>query len=395
MPIHSYRKEHDMNIGIVGAGIFGMAAAVELRSREHNVTVFDQGNVPNERASSTDVAKAIRRVNYFPGGPYIELVERASRKWREWHEHMSKSIYYQVGGLTEYRGSEFEPGTGGYESVMYLKDRRKEMELLSLSQARERFPQFVFREAEACFVYDAWAGYLDSGQAVSDLTDLARKEGVQVRENARVLDLQEAPGKAEVRLDKDSIAFDRIVVAAGPWMGRLVPEIGMGLMITQQQMAFFRPENPRIFEHGAMPAWSIHPVEEGWYGFPLLSDGTVKIAMDLHGDAVDPDVERDATPDFIESVKGFVADRMPELAKGQMVGARACLYTNTPDGHFVIDWVPDSGRILVAGGGSGHGFKFGGAIGEVIADALEDKPNPCGDFFKISGRFQTAEQTKE
>ena len=150
---------------------------------------------------------------------------------------------------------------------------------------------------------------------------------------------------------------------------------------------------PVCSEHGAMPVWSIHPVEEGWYGFPLLSDGTVKIAMDLHGDSVDPDVERDATPDFVESVREFVADRMPELAKGQMVGARACLYTNTPDGHFVIDWAPGSERIMVAGGGSGHGFKFGGAIGEVIADALENKPNSLGDFFRVNERFQATEQT--
>ena len=382
-----------MDIGVVGAGIFGMAAALELRSRGHKVTVFDQGKVPNERASSTDVAKAIRRTNYFPGHPYIELVERASRKWREWHERMSKSIYYQVGALTEYRSSECEPDTGGYESVMYLKDWRKEMELLSIKQVRERFPQFAFREADACFVYDAWAGYLDSGQAVSDLTDLARKEGVQVRENARVLDLKDASGEVGVRLDEGSISFDRMVVAAGPWMGRLVPEIGENLLITRQQMAFFRPEDSRMFEHGAMPVWSIHPVEEGWYGFPLLSDGTVKIAMDLHGDSVDPDVERDAMPDFVESVREFVADRMPELAKGQMVGARACLYTNTPDGHFVIDWAPGSERIMVAGGGSGHGFKFGGAIGEVIADALENKPNSLGDFFRVNERFQATEQT--
>ena len=384
-----------MDIGVVGAGIFGMAAALELRSRGHNVTVFDQGKVPNERASSTDVAKAIRRTNYFPSHPYIELVERASRKWREWHERMSKSIYYQVGALSEYRSSEFEPGTGGYESVTYLKDQREEMELLSIKQVRERFPQFAFREADACFVYDAWAGYLDSGQAVSDLTDLARMEGVQGRENARVLDLKDASGEVEVGLDEGSISFDRMVVAAGPWMGRLVPEIGENLLTTRQQMAFFRPEDSRMFEHGAMPVWSIHPVEEGWYGFPLLSDGTVKIAMDLHGDSVDPDVERDATPDFVESVREFVADRMPELAKGQMVGARACLYTNTPDGHFVIDWAPGSERIMVAGGGSGHGFKFGGAIGEVIADALENKPNSLGDFFRVNERFQATEHIKD
>ena len=377
-----------MDVAIVGAGIFGLATAIELRHRNHNVTVFDQGQVPNELASSTDVAKAIRRTNYLPNDPYIEMVERASRRWREWDEYSGESIYYQVGALTEYRASEFEPGSAGYESITYLKGKRKEIELLSIDQVRDKFPQFVFSEdAGQHFVYDSWAGYLDSGQAVTDLKRLAVENGVEIKEHCRVLDVQEGSGSVEIRTDGAQISFDRSVISAGPWIGRLAPEITGMLLITRQQMAFLRPRDESLFKHGTMPVWSIHPVEEGWYGFPLLRDGTVKITMDLLGDLVDPDVPRKATAEFIDSVKEFVGNRIPLLAHGEFMGARSCLYTNTLDGHFVIDWKPGSDRILLAGGGGGHGFKFGGSIGEVIADSLEDKPSWSGDFFRIGDRF--------
>ena len=311
-----------MDVAIVGAGIFGMATAIELRHRNHNVTVFDQGQVPNELASSTDVAKSIRRTNYFPNDPYIEMVERASRRWREWDEYSSKSIYYQVGALTEYRISEFEPGSSGYESITYLKGTRKEIELLSIDQVRNKFPQFAFSEDDGQqYVYDSWAGYLDSGQAVADLKRLAIENGIKIKEHCRVLGVREVSSKVSIRTDGAQFSFDRSVISAGPWMGRLAPEIAGNLLITRQQMAFFRPRDESLFKHGTMPVWSIHPVEEGWYGFPLLRDGTVKIAMDLHGDVVHPDVERKATDEFIESVKEFVANRIPLLAEGELVGA--------------------------------------------------------------------------
>ena len=102
---------------------------------------------------------------------------------------------------------------------------------------------------------------------------------------------------------------------------------------------------------------------------------------------MDPDLDRQGTREFVEQTMEFLRQRIPEMAAGRVVAARSCLYTNTPDDHFVIDWAPGSSRILAAGGGSGHGFKFGGSIGEVIADAVEEKRNPLGDLFRIGDRF--------
>ena len=383
-----------MKVSVVGAGIFGMGSALELRSRGHEVTLFEQGRVPYENASSTDVAKAIRRVNYSPDQPYIELVERSGHKWREWQQKLGGSFYYQVGHLGIYAESELDPGGDSLRSMKFLERERDEFRFLSSKEAHERFPQFAFDDSDERFIYDSWGGYLDSGRAVGDLSRLAKSEGVLLKEHARVVGLHETSDGVHVETRDERAAFDRVVVAAGPWVGRLLPAISDGIMVSRQQMAFFRPLNPAIFQAGTMPVWSIHPKLEGWYGFPLLADGTLKVASDMVGEEVDSDVERQNTPEFIESVREFVARRFPEMAMGEFLGGRSCLYSNTPDGHFVIDWAPGMTRTLVAGGGSGHGFKFGGSVGEVVADALEEKANPLGDLFRMGDRFQGGGQSR-
>ena len=155
------------------------------------------------------------------------------------------------------------------------------------------------------------------------------------------------------------------------------------------------PVEPATFAHGAMPCWSIDPDSQGWYGFPLLREGYVKISWEPLGDTVDPDIDRDGTQDFAELALAFLRERIPEMAEGKIAGGRSCLYTATPDDHLMVDWAPGRSRVIVAGGGSGHGFKFGGSIGPIIADALEDKHNPLGDRFRLGSRFVGATRSPE
>ncbi len=378
-----------MRVGVVGAGIFGMGAALELRSRGHDVTLFEQGAIPFENASSTDVAKAIRRVNYAPHHPYVELVERSGRKWAEWQQRLGGSFYFPIGQISIYSESELAGGGDALTSIEHLEATRKEFRTLTREQVAARYPQFAFDDSDERFIFDSWAGYLASGQALTDLAGHAGDEGVVLREHSRVLGLNETASGVEIATQRESATFDRAVVAAGPWVGRLLPSVGESMLISRQQMAFYRPVDPTPFRADAFPGWSWHPKTQGWYGFPLLADGTVKVANDMVGDEVDSDVERTNTDTFLEEVQDFVAMRFPELAKGEFLGGRSCLYTNTPDGHFVVDWAPGLNRTVVAGGGSGHGFKFGGSIGEVIADALEDRANPLGDLFRIGERLHS------
>ena len=375
-----------MNIGIVGAGIFGIVAALELCNRGHDVTLFDRGEIPNPEASSTDVSKIIRRTNY-PNETYVELVTRAAEQWRIWHDRLGRSIYYQIGKFIIVRdfGPEHE-ALSGYETLIRLG---KDISKLTTKEARERFPQFSVRDDDMLF-HDRWAGYLRSGQAVADLAQLARDEGVVVRENTPVAGVSESGDTAQVVLPSESLSFDRAIVAAGPWVAALLPHMEGRIRITRQQMAFFMPKDAAPFKRGRFPVWSILSPGNLWYGFPFLHEGFVKVAEDSKVDDTTVGIERTPTATFLDWACEFVAERIPRLSAGELVGGRSCLYTNMAnmvDEEFVIDWAPGYQRVLIAGCGCGHGFKFGGSIGPVIADALEDRDNPLGAMFKIGTRF--------
>jgi sarcosine oxidase len=374
-----------MKLGIVGAGIFGIAAAIELAERGHEVTVFERGSVPSAQASSTDVSKVIRRWAYADNETYVELVERAAINWARWQQEFESTVYHKVGQVRAL--PDWGPESPMRRSVEYLQGRGAGIEILTPTQARKRFPRLVLLDSET-IVYDQWAGYVESGLAVEYMARMARDRGVRILVNMDVRSVAESPEGSRLVLDDGTEhTFDRIVVAAGAWVGGLVPQLNQGLTITRQQMVIIAPDRPEIFAPGAMGVWSIEVASGQWYGFPLLRSGYVKVADDATGEQIDPDVDRGGKPEFAQRAMGFLRERVPELGTGRLVAGRTCLYTNTPDDHFVIDWAPGSSRVLVAGCGTSHGFKFGSSIGPVIADALEDRDNPLGRLFRLGNRF--------
>ncbi len=380
-----------MQVCVVGAGIFGMAAALELRKRGHGVTLIERGQIPNPEASSTDVSKVIRRTSYA-NETYVELATRAAVQWREWHERTSRSIYFQTGMLIAVRGlwPEHE-ALAGWETLNRLG---KDVVELTAKQVVKRFPQFIVSDEDRLF-FDPWAGYLRSGQALADLATVARDSGVTIRENTLVAALEETSDGARVRWDYESKICDRVVVAAGPWVAELLPAMRDRVRITRQQMAFFVPKDAAPFQRGRFPVWTLLSPGNLWYGFPYLHEGFVKVAEDSKVEDTAVDIPREPTTEFLAWAREFVSQRIPALTDAEMVGGRSCLYTNIAkmqDEQFVIDWAPGCERILIAGCGCGHGFKFGGSIGPVIADALEDKENHLGDLFRIGTRFGRGER---
>jgi glycine/D-amino acid oxidase-like deaminating enzyme len=241
-----------MNVGIVGGGVFGIAAALELRERRHAVTVFEQGQVPNERASSTDLSKSIRRI-YDTRPTYVELAERAEVQWTTWQKQLGGPFYFPIGILQISR--HFHEGTSLFSCVQYLLNRGTKIEIMTGPQCRERFPQFTYRDDDTC-VWDNWGGYLASGEAVAAMAGLARANSVEIRENAPVLSVDENGAGVDVVTASGKVRFDRSVVAAGVWVNRLIPEIGRKIAVTRQQMAFFEPVDPAPFLTRGFPTWS-------------------------------------------------------------------------------------------------------------------------------------------
>ena len=374
-----------MRIAVVGAGVFGLAAAIEAGARGHDVALFDQGEVPHPAASSTDVAKAIRRTWYASDNEtYVELAERAALQWSAWDELTGDSFYHPNGTLTVV--SRFDPGGPLHVSVQFLRKRGAEIAVLSAGEAGERFPQLRFAEGEVC-VLDPWAGYLESGRAIGVMAGIARAGGCRLYQSTPVTSIEERPSGVALGYRGGSGVYDRVVVSAGAWVGRLLPAIGAKVRVTHQQMLLIAPPDPAAFGRDRLPVWTIDPGGEGWYGFPLLREGYVKVAKDRLGEVVDPDIDRAGTAEFAAAALAFVRARLPDLAAGTVVEGRSCLYTTTPDDHFLVDRVPGAERIFVAGGGSGHGFKFGGSLGPLIVDAVEERLNPLGARFRIGSRL--------
>ena len=228
------------------------------------------------------------------------------------------------------------------------------------------------------------------------MAGIAREDGVVVREESPVTAIDESANGATVHVEGGgAFEFDRVVVAGGVWSGRLVPEVGRHLLVTLREMMLIEVENPDAFAHGRFPVWSDDPDTTGWYGFPLLREGLVKVSIEGIGEIVDPDIDRAGSQEFRDEAMEYLRWRIPDIGRGRVADVRACLYCATPDDHFIIDRAPGTERVIVATGGSGHGFKFGGSLGAVIADAVEDVQNPLGDWFRIGDRFEgLADQTR-
>ena len=309
-----------MRVGVIGAGIFGLATALELRARKHAVWLFEQGSVPNAHASSTDNSKVVRRDGYGRVSEYVELAERAALQWERWHEQMG-DIYFRVGKLHVTR--HFEPDSLAHLSWERFKDVHQGSRMLTRQEAEDRFPQFSYRDDDV-IIHDAWTGYVRSGAALTGLAGIAQEQGVQILPDTAVLEVVEDLRTVKIRHSGGTTGFDMAVVCGGPWIGRLVPALVENLSITRQEMAFFKPGVSEQYRREITPVWSFAPYDDGWYGVPLLHEGYVKLAMGNRVHEVDADVERVATAEFLQEAKRFVAARSPGLANGELVGSRGC-----------------------------------------------------------------------
>lgn len=370
---------------VVGAGVFGLGAALELRRREHEVTIVDQGPVPHPLAASTDVSKVIR-MEYGPDEPYTALAEEAREGWLAWNEAWRREggepLYHEIGVLMVSR----EPMRAGgfeYEGWRVLLKRGHAPERLDADALRRRFPAWSTGRYVDGFFHDK-GGYAEAGRVVEALVGRVRREGITVREHARVSGLGERSGGVTgVRLEGGgTLAADEVVIAAGSWTGKLLSELREPIRPIGQPVFHLKPREPDLFAPERFPVFTADIAHTGYYGFPLNRDGVVKIANHGPGVLIDPDAPRRVAPRDHEQLRAFLAETFPALVDAEVVFTRLCLYADSQDGDFWIARDPARAGLTVASGGSGHGYKFAPVIGPIIADVVEGKPSPWAERFR-------------
>jgi glycine/D-amino acid oxidase-like deaminating enzyme len=354
---------------VVGGGVFGAAGALELRDRGYRVLLVDPGPLPHPAASSTDISKVIR-MDYGADEFYMALMERSIDGWRQWNDSWERPLFHEVGFLLLTR-SPLSPGSYEGDSFDTLKRRGHAPERLNAAAIARRFPAW----AQGGYIdgyFNPEAGWAESGAVVAELLAMGRRAGVEVRAGKQVTGILERKGAVvRVQTTDGPLEAEAVVVAAGAWTPQLVPELQPMVWPVGQPVLHFKAAPLSTFQPPQFVTWAADIAITGWYGFPALDDGTLKIANHGPGRRMSPSGDGKVQSGEVERFRGFLQESLPALVQAPQIGSRVCFYADSWDGDFYIDRVPGRPGLVVASGGSGHGFKFAPVLGGIIADAVE------------------------
>lgn len=353
------------DVVVIGAGTFGAWTAWHLRAAGHRVTLVEAFAAGHSRASSGGESRIIRR-GYGDRALYSRWAEASLSQWKALLADSGEALFLETGVL--WLGHDDDTHVDASERI--LGELGVATEPLTREDLAARFPQLDVGGA-ARAVLEPGGGVLLARRAVSAVVDQARRCGVDCRtasvappgRNRRVDALKLGDGS---RLSAGAFVF-----ACGPWLPRLFPRLLDPLLrVTRQEVFFFGPpaRDPR-FAPPAMPVWI--DFRAGAYCLPDIEGRGVKIGLTALGPRFDPD-GGDRTPSAagLSAARQLAAARLPALQGAPLVEARVCQYTNTPSGDLLLDRHPDNANVWLAGGGSGHGFKLGPAVGAYLASQV-------------------------
>ena len=352
---------------VLGIGGMGSAAGAHLAERGHDVLGLERFDVPHTRGSSHGSTRIIR-LAYYEHPSYVPLLRRASENWRALETETGRDLLHVTGSID----------AGPADGPLFEGSRRSceehglDHEVLTGSEVNERFPGYDLPRSHRA-VYQPEGGFVVPERCIVAQVETAQAHGAEIRARERVTDwwaLED--GGVRVETTADDYEADRLVVTAGAWTGTLLPDLGDVLEPERQVLAWLQPENPPAFQPDAFPVWNLSVEEGRYYGLPVYDVPGFKFGRYHHrGETVDPDdwrTEPDAEDERL--LREFAERYFPDGA-GPTMGLATCMFTNTPDEHFVVDTLPNRPQVAVAAGFSGHGFKFASVVGEVLADLAE------------------------
>jgi sarcosine oxidase len=372
---------------VLGLGGMGSAAAYQIAARGLRVLGLEQFTPAHNRGSSHGQSRIIREA-YFEHPAYVPLVQRAYQLWRDLEQRTGSDLLRITGGLMiGRRDSELVTGALHSAQVHQLPHT-----LLDADELRRRYPLFQPDDADVA-VYEPRAGHLDPEACVSAHISAALQHGAELHFEEPVLRWEATDGGVTVETAQGRYQGGALVITAGPWAGSVVPELDSQLQVERIPVFWFRPAEIAPFAPERFPIyiWE-QPNGRAFYGFPRIGD-TVKVAQHYGDQFVTPDtIDRVVHPNEVEAMRAVLAQHLPTL-DGELVATSTCMYTNSPDLHFIIDRHPQHSQVAVAAGFSGHGFKFSCVVGELLADLALDPAAAPIELFRWSRLQPTPERS--
>lgn len=354
---------------IVGGGMAGLAGAHELARRGQDVLVLEQFAFGHERGSSAGPSRIFRLSQ--PHKEYAAMASRALSLWQTFQADYATRLYWPTGLL--------DISTADSRVLGDIQDNLQEQgaafDVLDAAALAKRFAQWRPRDDWQA-VFSPEAGIVNPSLTLELLAAMTRVLGGVLLDHTPAvhLDLSD-PRAPAVHTARGVFSAEKLVVAAGAWLPRLVPELAGRFRVTQEQVVFFRPSRPELFTPERFPLF-IHWQAPEAYGFPMFHLPGVKIGLHLSGPVVDPDARTNTpAPDLTEQMRAFLSEHLPDAAGSEMQ-SKTCLYTTTRGGDFVYDHHPASQHVLLVSACSGAGFKFLPVHGEIIADWCAEVRHP-------------------
>ncbi len=375
---------------VIGAGVFGAWTAKKLQEAGKRVLLLDAWGPAHARASSGGESR-MTRAGYGADEVYTRMAWDSLPEWRELSARAGLPIFHETGVLF------FAPGIDDYFEQSIAVHRRLGFPIEAMNGAalRRRFPMIDFTGIEAG-LYEPGFGALMARRAVQTLVAEFVRAGGEYRQEA-VIPPTGAAGLEAIRTASGAtIAADAFVFACGPWLGKLFPDLlATRIFPTRQEIFFFAvPPGDGDFAPGRLPGWADFNGGDIYYGFPDLESRGFKIAHDAHGPRMDPDTgDRTPSPEALADVRAFMAGRFPRIADRPLSEARVCQYENSSNGDFLIDRHPAHENIVLVGGGSGHGFKHGPAVGRYAADLALGTLRTTEPRFSLATKSETANRS--
>ncbi|HVT85074.1 MAG TPA: N-methyl-L-tryptophan oxidase [Chitinophagaceae bacterium] len=365
------KKQTIFDVIVLGVGSMGSSTCYYLAKQGIKVLGLELFDIPHELGSHGGQSRLIRKA-YFEHSDYVPLLERAYENWKDLEKITNRQIYFQT-GLLYCAKPDHSMMKGIHESA----DRYKiKIDALTSDDLKTKYPQLnVPDDYEKLF--EPEAGFLSPEKAIILYAEQASIHGAVIKTKVKVLEWKQSNGTIEVKTSDGNFSAKKLVITAGPWAGKLIPGLSAELTVTRQILGWIIPKDTACFEPGKFPCWLIadDKMPGSYYGFPALPsekfigpDG-FKLAHHHQGSVTDPDmVDRVATKADEDNLMYALNKFFPGTNESIHV-MKTCLYTNTPDENFILDFLPGYDKnVVVATGFSGHGFKFASVVGEIMSE---------------------------